>query len=192
MADCRIHLLTREQAEKVAEESGLPTALANLNIFRALLRNPALARATSDLLLSLLFRSSLDPRLRELVIMRLGWATSSNYEWTQHWKIALEQFGCSEEDLLAVRDWKNSDHFGDAEKAVLGATDETLASGMISDASWTRCLEYVGDELACMELVASIATWRWISQFTRSLDIPLEEGIHSWPPDGNGPGGELP
>ena len=184
MTDARVTRLELEEARQAAEELGLAPQFAELNIFRVLLRNPPLAKATSDLLLTLLFRSSLDHRLRELVIMRLGWATSSSHEWTQHWPIALEQFGCSEEDLLGVRDWENASHFGEAERAVLAATDETLAIGTLSPATWERCRAHVGDEVACMELVASVATWRWISQVTRSLEIPLEEGVQAWPPDG--------
>jgi alkylhydroperoxidase family enzyme len=183
----RVENLKTEQARKIAEEIGLPPALAELNIFRVLLRNPPVAKATADLLLGLLFRSSLDDRLRELVIMRLGWATAASYEWTQHWRIALDQFGCSEDDLLALRDWENAAHFGEAERAVLAATDETLATGTLSRATWERCRTHVGDETTCMELVASIATWRWISQLTRSLEIPLEEGVEPWPPDGRRP-----
>jgi alkylhydroperoxidase family enzyme len=184
MGSERVTRLEKAKAIKIAEELGLPGALAELNIFRVLLLNPAAAKAVADLLLTLLFRSSLDPRLRELVIMRLGWATASSYEWTQHWRIALDQFGCSEEDLLALRDWENASHFGVAERAVLAATDETLATGTLSSATWEKCRAHVGDETVCMELVASIATWRWISQFTRSLEIPLEEGVAPWPPDG--------
>ncbi|MCS5636313.1 MAG: carboxymuconolactone decarboxylase family protein [Myxococcota bacterium] len=184
MTTGRVARLDLAEARGIAEEHGLPAQLAELNIFRVLLRNPALAKATSDLLLTLLFRSSLDHRLRELVIMRLGWATASSYEWTQHWPIALEQFGCSEEDLLALRDWEKASHFGEAERAVLAATDETLERGTLSPATWERCRAHVGDEVACMELVASVATWRWISQVTRSLEIPLEEGVEAWPPDG--------
>jgi hypothetical protein len=41
---------------------------------------------------------------------------------------------------------------------------------------------------ACrVELVAAIGTWRLVSQLTRSLQIPLETGVASWPPDGVAP-----
>jgi hypothetical protein len=36
----------------------------------------------------MLWHGKLDPRLRELVIMRIGWLTASDYEWTQHWRVA--------------------------------------------------------------------------------------------------------
>jgi alkylhydroperoxidase family enzyme len=184
----RIALLDLEESRKRAQDVGVPAQMADLNIFRTLLHSPKLAGSTCDLLLTLLFRAELDDRLRELVIMRLGWATGSAYEWTQHWRIALDQFGCTEEELLALRgEWRDSDLFDEAACAVLEATDETLETGTLSSATFARCREHVGGDRACLELVASIATWRWISQLARSLDIPLEEGVSSWPPDGRRP-----
>ena len=180
----RLPLLSSEAARQAAETVDLPAPFTDLNVFRMLLHAPRTAKAVSDLLLSLLFGGRLDGRLRELVIMRLGWATDCCYEWTQHWPIALERFGCSEEDLFAVRNWRDSDHLGESEKAVLAAVDETLETGTLCDATWRRCAEAVGGEVERLELVAAIATWRWISQVARSLEIPLEDGVAAWPPDG--------
>ncbi len=180
----RIELLSAEEAVRAAAEVGVPEAFAQLNVFRLLLRRPKTAKATGDLLISLLFGGVLDDRLRELVIMRIGWATSSNYEWTQHWRIALEQFGCTEQDLLALRDWQNANHFGREERAILSAVDETLATGTLSDATWKECESVLSDSNAAIELVAAIGCWRMISQLARTLEIPLEEGVASWPPDG--------
>ncbi|TMA32875.1 MAG: carboxymuconolactone decarboxylase family protein [Deltaproteobacteria bacterium] len=186
MSGSRVALLEPEAARKAAEAAGVPAAFAELNIFRVLLHRPAAAKGMADLLVSLLFRGELDHRLRELVIMRIGWATGSDYEWTQHWSIARERFGVSADDLLALRDWRRSDRFGPAERAVLEATDETLATGTVSEATWTRCTDFL-NEAACIELVAAVGCWRMVSQLTRSLAIPLEAGVASWPPDGAAP-----
>ena len=189
MSSPRIPMLSLEESVAAAEDARVPSTLAELNVFRTLLRRPKTAKAVNDLLLSLLFGGTLDDRLRELVIMRIGWATGSDYEWTQHWTVAQEPFGCSTEDLLAVRDWRASDVFGDVERAVLGTVDETLETGTASAASIATCRELLGSDDAVLELVAAIATWRWISQVARSIDIPLEDGVQSWPPDGKvGPG----
>lgn len=184
MADCRIELLARDEAAKAAEEAGVPGAFAELNIFRLLLRRPHSARAIADLLVSLLFRGALDDRLRELAIMRIGWVTGSDYEWTQHWAIAQERFGLSAEELLAVRDWRTSEVFDARDRAVLAATDETLDTGTISSKTWTVCEQQIADPDARIELVLALGSWRLVAQLTRSLEIPLEEGIASWPPDG--------
>jgi len=181
---CRVPLLPIEESKRVASEVGVPANLAELNIFRALLRRPAIAKAFCDLLMAN-FGSALDHRLRELVIMRLGWATGSDYEWTQHWSIAQERFGCSEKDLLEVRRWRESAHFGAAERAVLAATDETLEQGALGAEGFARCQALLGE--SALDLVSAIGTWRLVSQVLRSLAVPLEEGVASWPPDGHGP-----
>jgi alkylhydroperoxidase family enzyme len=136
--ESKIPMLSAGAASAAAEEVGLPAQMAELNIFRALLHDPELAKAVSDVLLTLLFRGKLDARLRELIIMRIGWATGSVYEWTQHWRIA-RQLGVEEADLLALRDWRSSDRFGEPEQAILAATDETLETGTISAETWKRC-----------------------------------------------------
>ncbi len=184
----RIPLLPIEKAKQLAAEIELPAPLAELNIFRVLLRHPALAQKLSGLLMMLLVQGKLDRRLRELVIMRLGWATASEYEWAQHWRVARE-LGIPHEDLLALRDWRSSDRFGDADRAVLAATDETLETGTISPETWEHCRAHVGGTEELLELVAAIGNWRMISSLLRSLEIPIEAEMESWPPDGEKPEG---
>jgi alkylhydroperoxidase family enzyme len=182
----RVRPLPVDDAKAVAAESGVPDYYADLRIFQVVLRHGRLARSISDLLSPLLFEGRLDPRLRELVIMRLGWTTDSVYEWTQHWRIATGM-GITEEDLLGVRDWRGHP-FGPAERAVLAATDETVDTGTISDGTWAACAEALdGDETVLLELVGVIGAWRMVSSILRSLDIPLEDGVEPWPPDGRRP-----
>lgn len=187
MTEPRIPLLALDGAKAATTVAGIPEITADLNVFRVWLHHPKLARWLNDLLMGLLWESELDARLRELVIMRLGWATGSDYEWTQHWRIA-GSLNIDADDLLAVRDWRNDDRFGPAECAVLAATDDTLADGAISESTWRECVEHVSDRHeVLLELVAAIGTWRMVSGMLRSLDVPLEDGIDSWPPDGRGP-----
>lgn len=181
----RVPMLDEGTAAVLAAEHGIPDALARLSIFRVLLHRPRLAKAVADTLLSLLFGGELDDRLRELVIMRTGWVTGSVYEWTQHWRIALD-FGCTEDDLLAVRDWRTHDGFGEAERLVLAATDRCLAGGAVEEETVAELRRHLGDD-ATIELVAAIGTWSMISTLLRSLDVPLEDGVEAWPPDGTRP-----
>jgi len=184
--EARIAPLSAEAARAAGAEAGIPAQLTELNVFRQLLRLPKTARAVSDLLLSMLFGGPLDDRLRELVIMRIGWSTGSEYEWTQHWPIA-QQRKCTPEELLALRERTLPEAFGATERAVLTATDETLARGAVSEETLAECRERLGDD-AATELVMAIGCWRLISQFARSLAIPLEDGVAPWPPNGE-PGG---
>lgn len=84
----RVPLLPVNEAKAAADEAGVPNYMAELSIFQALLNHPRLARTFNDLLATMLWHGALDPRLRELVIMRIGWLTACDYEWTQHWRVA--------------------------------------------------------------------------------------------------------
>jgi 4-carboxymuconolactone decarboxylase len=186
MAGPRIAMLSRDEARAAAADLGMVPEMADLNIFRVLLVHPSLARRVNDLLLMLIFEGALDARLRELIIMRLGWSTGCDYEWTQHWRVAT-RMGIPEADLLACRDWRNAERFGETERAVLQATDEIVDQGFIGPETWARCERAIGEPRALLEMVAVIGNWRMISSILRSLEIPVEEGTASWPPDGASP-----
>jgi alkylhydroperoxidase family enzyme len=183
----RLPPLSPEEAKAAAAEVALPEFLTDLNVFRTWLHHPQLAKGLYGLLRRLMFEGRLDPRLRELVIMRLGWITRSDYEWTQHWRISLS-LGIPAEDLLAVRHWEASDRFGPAERAVLAATDETVRDGMVGEATWRALTEHVSPEPALLaEVVHVIGLWRMVSSVLRTLGVTLEDGVDSWPPDGQEP-----
>lgn len=186
MTDARVPLLPVAEAKAAADEAGVPNYMAELAIFQTLLNHPALARALNDLLATMLWHGKLDSRLRELLIMRIGWLTGSVYEWTQHWRVA-QGLGVSADDLLGVREWQDYPGFGPAERAVLAATDDVVRDGAVSAESWAACEREFSDPAILIELVTAIGAWRMVSSTLHSLAVPLEDGVQSWPPDGQRP-----
>jgi alkylhydroperoxidase family enzyme len=182
-------MLEGQALADAAESVGLPRSFHHLNVFRLLLHTPRLAKVMSSLLVSQLKDSVLDDRLREFVIMRIGWRTGSVYEWTQHWGISV-RLGMSEDELLAVRDWRDAgpDVLDERARAVLRATDDVLDGGAVLPDTLAECERVLGDPAQVVALLMAIVTWRSISELLRSLDVPLEAGIEAWPPDGR-PGG---
>jgi hypothetical protein len=89
--------------------------------------------------------------------------------------------------VLAVKNWRDAKCFDAADQAVLAATDETLADGCVSAATWEACAQAFESEAELLELCAAIGAWRLISQLAKSVEIQLEEGVASWPPDGVAP-----
>ena len=185
MTDARIPRLSASDAKAAAANAGVPEYMAaELSVFQVLLHHPDLARAVNDLLATMLWHGTLDARLRELVIMRIGWLTASDYEWTQHWRVAVG-LGVSTDDLLGVRDWPAHGAFGPADRAVLAATDDVVRNGAVSVDTWSICERELGpDPAVLIELVTAIGTWRMIASVLHSLEVPLEDGVASWPPDG--------
>ena len=184
MTERRIAPLPVPEAVARGAEVRIHPDLARLEVMRALLHHPPLAKAIQTLLIMLLYKGRiLDERLRELVIMRIAWRTASLYEWTQHWRVARE-LGMGEADILGVRNWQGFAGYGAPERAVLAAVDETLDTGAVSPGTMAACLDILGGPAQALELVAAIGNWRMFSQLLRSLWIPLEEGVEAWPPDG--------
>src|SRR5436190_23742181 len=55
-----------------------------LNIFATLARHPKLLKRWLVFGTHVLGKSTLTPRERELLILRIGWRCGSDYEWGQH------------------------------------------------------------------------------------------------------------
>lgn len=183
----RMPLLDVEEAARIGKAHGVPSSMAQLNVFRVMLNHPVMAGSVSGLLANLLYKANkLDSTLRELIIMRIGWRTGAVYEWTQHWRVCMN-LEIEPDLVLAVRDWRNAGDLSDAEQAVLAATDETLDDGRISDATWAACCKHLVTAEERIELVLAISNWRTFSELLQSLKIPLEPGIEAWPPDGKIP-----
>ena len=180
----RVPMLGEEEARVIGKEVGVPSTMSGLNVFRIMSWHPTLAGVVAKQLAMLLYRGNmLDDRLRELIIMRIGWRTGAMYEWTQHWPVAL-RVGLTEDETLAVRDPDKATCLGAAERAVITATDDVLDNGSISEESWQACAEYLSTNEERLELVAAICNWNTFSILLKSLKIPLEGGIEAWPPDG--------
>lgn len=183
----RIQPLSVEASVATGEQSGMHRAMAELQIFRVLNHHPRVAKAFVDLLGSMLFDGRLDVRVRELVIMRLGWATGSAYEWAQHWRIA-RLLGVEEPDLLALRDdWRAHPGFGERERAALAAVDDVVATGVVGPRAWAAIEAAYPEVEQRIELAMVIACWRMVATVLETLEVPLDEGVDLWPPDGRAP-----
>lgn len=184
----RIEPIAIEQAVRLGADMGVKETQASKCAFRTLGQHPDLVRHVYGLLHQLLIRNKLDTRLRELAIMRIAWNIGCEYAWFQHFRHAV-QVGITPEEIVAVRDWRNSTLFSPAERAVLAAVDDTRAHGDISDEVWAECERHLKDPVLLVELVAAIGNWTMMSQVLKTLRVQIEEGAAAWPPDGKGPKG---
>ena len=80
-------------------------------------------------------QSTLDPRLRELLIVRVAWRTQSGYEWGQHARMARDE-GLTDEQLRAVTEGPAATVWTPLERALLTAVDEIIDGFGVSDTTW--------------------------------------------------------
>lgn len=187
MSSCRIPLLSKEEALQRGQALGISDYIAQMNIFRALLNHPKLAGELNSTIISLVSgEKSVSDRMRELIIMRVSWKACCNYEWSQHWLASLF-FGLGEQELHAIRDWQQADCFTPDEQTVLAATDELLEQGRIPEARWQDLKALFTSDQALIEFVTCIGNWHMFALILNALEIPLDDGMQSWPPDGVAP-----
>ena len=183
----RLELVPVEEARRLGAEMGISEAQASRSAFRMLAHHPELAKHVFGLLRQLATRNKLPGRLRELMIMRIAWTTASEYEWFQHYRIATQENGITDAEIVALRDWRNSALFSDADRAVLAAVDDTRERGAISDDAWAQCAQLFKEPAVLVEMVVMIGNWMLFAQLLNTLRIPIEGAGRPWPPDGEVP-----
>src|SRR5918995_7110860 len=75
----------------------------NINLVRALAHSPHGARAIGGIANFIRHGSRLDPRLREMAILQVGYLARSAYEYSHHVEIG-RHFGVSDDDIRAITD----------------------------------------------------------------------------------------
>jgi alkylhydroperoxidase family enzyme len=88
-----------QQSDLPAEYSDLLARPIALN--RAMANNPEASKAFSVPAMYIRHKSKLDPRLRELAILQVGYLTKQPYEYSHHVKLGRE-FGVSDDDIRAI------------------------------------------------------------------------------------------
>jgi alkylhydroperoxidase family enzyme len=150
--------------------------------------HPALQRYVKCFLETFLVDGLIDPRLRELVILRIAWLCEQPFEWGSHYRIA-HRLEVSDDDVLATRIGPTAPRFGSTERALLTAADEVVQLGRITEGTYERCRLVLGDsEALVLELLHLAAGYRMMATILSTNRPPLASaGLEVWPPDGIGP-----
>ncbi|MEX2237324.1 MAG: carboxymuconolactone decarboxylase family protein [Dehalococcoidia bacterium] len=151
----------------------------NLNVMRAIANSDGAFRNFLRLGQSLLAHCKLDPRWRELAIMRVAWRNGSDYEWGQHVSFARSA-GLSDAEIEAVKDWEPSD-LDERSKAVLRFTDE-VDSVALTDETHAGVAAFL-DTTEIAELTLSVGFWSMVARFLVGMQIerePATPGFDGW------------
>lgn len=117
--------------------SGAPDAPRMPNVLGLFGHHPELGSAWMAYNGVLLDRPTLDPRLRELVILRVAARTESAYEWDQHARMATE-LGLGPDQIDAIGGAGDDAALSPLHRLLLTATDELLDRHRVSDATWAE------------------------------------------------------
>lgn len=150
-----------------------------LNIFRTLARHPALLKRWLVFGNHILAKSTLPPRERELVILRVGWLCQAGYEWGQHVAIGRE-CGLSDEEIERIADGPDAPGWSDLESTLLRAADELHDDAFVSDETWRALAGHYTVE-QCMDLVFTVGQYNLVSMALNTFGVQPEDGVAKLP-----------
>ena len=144
-----------------------------LNIFRTLARHPELYKRFSAFGGQVLFKSTLSPRERELVILRVGALCRSEYEFHQHTHIG-KSVGLSDADIARVKLGPDAPGWTPLESTLLLAVDELHRDQFISDEVWrTLAANYRTEQL--IDIVFAVGQYTMVSMALNTFGVQIEE-----------------
>ncbi|HVV35711.1 MAG TPA: carboxymuconolactone decarboxylase family protein [Acidimicrobiales bacterium] len=178
----RVAPVTPEECDEKTTEllNGLGAGMSQaLNIFTTLAHHPRLLKKWSEFGGVLLYRGELDPREREILILRTGWNCQSEYEFGQHRVIGLRS-GMTEQEVDATCLAPDAAGWSESDALLIAAADELHAESKISDATWEKlAARYTKAQL--IELVMLVGQYHLVSMALNSLGVQRDEGIDGFP-----------
>ena len=141
-----------------------------LNLFRNLAYCPEGARLFGRMGIWIRFKTKLDPRLRQMAILRVGAITRTDYEYSHHIELG-RRFGLSDDDIRAVIAGPDAGSFTEVERLVL--TDEATTGVGIGAETFEALQDHL-DEGMLVELTMTISYYNGVVRMLNSLGIDVE------------------
>lgn len=117
--------------------------------------------------------SNLDPKVRELGILRAGYVAESQFVFSQHCK-AARRLGLEEEKIAAIDAWAVADCYSADERALLAYTDSlVLQRGRVSDDVFAAVKRALSDE-DIMEFTYHVVGYLGHATICRALKLEYD------------------
>ena len=144
-----------------------------INIYRMLLNSPPLAESWFNHSNTVRWKTTLEGRLREIIIIRMGHLTRSQYVLRQHVPSLALADGLSLAECDALADWRGAKFFSASERAALAYADTMTRDITVPDAVFAE-VERHFDARAIVELTVLIGTYNMNARVLQALELDLE------------------
>ncbi len=166
----RIPYLDMEQASPEYRE--MLKGRYNLNLYRMLPHATTIAPGFLRMGGAILRESALDPMLREIAILRVGFLSKASYEVHQHKRVA-RNVGMSDDKIAALENDPDSAVFSPLEKLIVRYTDEVVKNVKAPDALFRELLSHL-DNRRMAELTLTIGFYMAVSRFLENFEVEIE------------------
>ncbi len=148
-----------------------------LNVLGTLAQHPTLMQAYHSFNGHLLYTNTLEPRQRELLILRVSARRGAEYEWRQHEFIARE-LGYTDDELERIAEGPHAAGWTPLETAMLRAVDELLDDAYITDGTWST-LAGEFDRHQLMDLVFTVGAYDLLAMAFKSFGLEVDSDLGS-------------
>lgn len=146
-----------------------------LNALGLLANHPELARAFHTFNGHVLFATTLSPRQRELLVLRVAAVRGAAYEWAQHVVLAGDA-GLDDEDVERIGRGPDSPGWSPLDAAMVRAVDELVAGATISGPTWAVLADHL-DDRQLMDLVFTVGAYDVLAMAFRAFGVELDEDL---------------
>jgi 4-carboxymuconolactone decarboxylase len=149
---------------------------AELGVYTTLVRNPDVFGDFLPFGRRMLRDSSLDPRERELLIMRTAYRCRARYEWSHH-EVIGRRAGLTDDDLsrLAEETTDDPESADPARTLLLRAADELVAGHVLSEPTWAAlAATYPVPQI--IEICLLVGEYAMLAGALNSLGVQIEPG----------------
>ena len=143
--------------------------------FVPLIRSPEVmlrAKAMGD---HLRFKSTLPPRLSEMIILITSREWTQQYEWVAHRDIAIKA-GLRPEIVAAIADAHRPDNMAEDEEAVYDMSIEIQRTKRVSDATWNKALAKFGEQ-GVIDLLGINGYYTFLAMTLNAARTALPTGV---------------
>ena len=145
------------------------------NIISVMANHPDLGNASNVWGKHILVTNTVPLRQRELLIMRVGWLTKSEYEWHNHVGYCLN-LGMSLDKIAAIKDGASAPCWDAQDRIVLTAVDELLDTNDLSDATWAELSKFYNRQ-QLMDFIFTTGHYVMTAWAISAMRMPLEEHV---------------
>jgi 4-carboxymuconolactone decarboxylase len=142
-----------------------------LNIFRAMSHSPVALRRFMKFGSYFLGEGKLDPKLRELAILRAGYLCRAPYEFSQHVSFG-RRVGLSDNQIRGIAQ-PDAALFSPEQMAVLAYAGELTADSRVSDAAFAAVAAFLTDE-EIVELTMVTSFYNMVSRTLNALQVDID------------------
>jgi 4-carboxymuconolactone decarboxylase len=154
---------------KISQELGNP-----LNVHRIMAHNPALTQAWMPYRNYIVADSSLEPRHRELLILRTAVNCASDYDWEHH-VVRGRAAGLSDDEIQRVKAGPEAEAWKPEEALLLRAADECRRDSIITDGTYASLSRYF-DLAQQLDIMATVGMYLTLAAIVRTYRLQLEDG----------------